>query len=85
MLQSTIFKEKLMDYSILSHAPVFKGLQPVEIAAILEGIPHHIKRYKAGSLISQSGAPVDSLIILMSGNVKGEMVDYAGNALKLRI
>jgi CRP-like cAMP-binding protein len=34
-------------------------------------------------MISQSGEPVNSLIVVMSGLVKGEMVDYAGRVIKI--
>ena len=83
MLQSANFVKKLMDYSVLSLAPLFRGLASDEIAKILSSIPHHIKKYKAGSLISQSGEPVNSLMVVINGVVKGEMVDYAGRVIKI--
>jgi CRP-like cAMP-binding protein len=72
-----------MDYSLLSISPLFRGLTKVEIEAILAGIPHRIKKFQAGYLISQSGEPVNSLIVVLNGIVKGEMVDYAGSVIKI--
>jgi CRP-like cAMP-binding protein len=72
-----------MDYSILSQAPLFKGFTPDEIAKIFSVVQHQVKKFNAGSLISQSGEPVNSLMIVMSGTVKGEMVDYAGRVIKI--
>lgn len=72
-----------MDYSSLSSAPLFKGLTPLEIAQLLSAVPHHVKRYKTGSMIFQSGEPVNSLMIVVIGVVKGEMVDYTGRAIKI--
>jgi CRP/FNR family transcriptional regulator, dissimilatory nitrate respiration regulator len=72
-----------MDYSLLSTAPLFKGLTAAEIETILSGVPHRIKKFQAGALISQSGEPVNSLIVVVSGTVKGEMVDYAGRVIKI--
>lgn len=83
MLQSAKFVKKLMDYSILSQAPLFRGFTPDEIAKILLLVQYHIRKHKAGSLISQSGEPVKSLMIVMSGVVKGEMVDYSGRVIKI--
>jgi CRP-like cAMP-binding protein len=83
MLQYANFVKKAMDYSVLSRAPVFIGFSSEEIEKILKEVPHNIKKYKAGSLISQSGESVNSLMVVMSGIVKGEMVDYAGRVIKI--
>jgi CRP-like cAMP-binding protein len=72
-----------MDYSILSLAPLFKGFAPDEIAKILSLVTHYVRKYKAGTMISLSGEPVNSLMVVMNGVVKGEMVDYAGRVIKI--
>jgi CRP/FNR family transcriptional regulator, dissimilatory nitrate respiration regulator len=72
-----------MDYSILSEAPLFRGLTAGTIEEILSEVPTRIKKFNAGSLISQSGEPVTSLMIVISGIVKGEMVDYSGRVIKI--
>lgn len=72
-----------MDYSILLQAPLFRGFTSDEIAKILSIVQYHIRKYKAGSLISQSGETVNSLMIVMSGVVKGEMVDYSGRVITI--
>ena len=72
-----------MDYSLLSESPPFKGLSTSDIKTILSVLPHRIKKYQSGILISQSGEPVNSLMIVISGLVKGEMVDYAGRIIKI--
>ncbi|MCX6321617.1 MAG: Crp/Fnr family transcriptional regulator [Bacteroidia bacterium] len=77
------FYEKTMDYSLLSNTPLFKGLTTGEIETILYVVPYRTKKFQAGSLISQSGEPVNSLIVVISGVVKGEMIDYAGRVIKI--
>ena len=72
-----------MDYSILSDSPLFKGMTTGEIEAILSVVPHRIKKFKSGSMISQSGEPVISLMVVVNGIVKGEMVDFAGRVIKI--
>lgn len=72
-----------MDYSLLSNAPLFKGLTIVDIEKLLSEFPYRIKKFQAGSLISQIGEPVNSLMIVINGVVKGEMVDYAGRVIKI--
>jgi CRP/FNR family transcriptional regulator, dissimilatory nitrate respiration regulator len=72
-----------MDYAVLLNAPLFKGLDMAEIETIISGVPHRIKKFQSGMLISQSGVQVNSLIIVIRGVVKGEMVDYAGRVIKI--
>ena len=72
-----------MDYSLLSNAPLFKGISPDEILKILDNVPHNIKKFQSGSIICQSDEPVNSLMVVISGIVKGEMGDYAGRIIKI--
>jgi len=72
-----------MDYSVLSQSPLFRGFTTDERGKILLAVPHHFRKYNAGSMISQSGEPVNSLMVVMNGVVKGEMVDYAGRVIKI--
>jgi CRP/FNR family transcriptional regulator, dissimilatory nitrate respiration regulator len=72
-----------MDYSLLTSGPLFKGITPAEVELILSSIPYRIKKFQSGSMICISGEPVNSLMVVISGVVKGEMVDYAGRILKI--
>lgn len=72
-----------MDYSLLSNAHLFKGISPDEIEIILKSVPNRVKKFQCGSMISQSGEPVNSLMIVIKGVVKGEMIDYAGRVIKI--
>ncbi|HEX2975335.1 MAG TPA: Crp/Fnr family transcriptional regulator [Bacteroidales bacterium] len=72
-----------MDYNILSGSPLFRGLSSEDIKASLSGIPEKIRRFSANSLIFQTGDQVNSMAFVISGYVKGEMVDYAGRVIKI--
>jgi len=72
-----------MNYTLLSNAPLFKGLSPDEIERILDNVPHNIKKFQSGSMICQSGEHVNSLMVVISGVVKGEMADYTGRVIKI--
>jgi CRP-like cAMP-binding protein len=72
-----------MDYTILSKAALFKGLTPDDIETILASMPCRIKKFQSGSMISQNGELVSSLIMVINGIVKGEMVDYSGRVIKI--
>jgi CRP-like cAMP-binding protein len=72
-----------MDYSLLSNAPLFKGISPEEVEIILDSVPHRVKNFLSGSMLSQSGEQVNSLMVVIRGVVKGEMVDFAGRVIKI--
>jgi CRP-like cAMP-binding protein len=72
-----------MDYSLLSSAPLFKGLTPPEVVSILSGIHHRIRKFETGTVLFQSGETVNSLIVVIKGTLKGEMVDYTGKVIKI--
>ena len=72
-----------MDYNQLTGAPLFKGLAYADIETVLSSVPYRIRRFKSGALISSSGEPVNSLMIIIRGAVKGEMVDDAGRVIKI--
>ncbi len=72
-----------MDYTQLTRSPLFKGSSEEELKEILSATRHKVKSFQAGSMISQSGEPVNSLMIVVSGIVKGEMVDYEGRIIKI--
>ena len=72
-----------MDYSLLAGSPLFKGLTIVDIESNLTAFPYRVKRFKEGSLICQSGEEVTSLMIVLNGIVKGEMIDLAGRTINI--
>lgn len=72
-----------MNYSILSDSPLFKGLYPDEVEDLLSNVPHKLRKYSEGSMIALSGDIVSNLLVVISGTVKGEMVDYAGRVIKI--
>jgi CRP/FNR family transcriptional regulator, dissimilatory nitrate respiration regulator len=83
MLQKAIFGVKNMDFGQLAKCPLFTGISTEDIETILSSVPYRIRKFRAGTLISQSGEPVNSLMIVTSGTVKGEMVDDVGRVIKI--
>jgi CRP/FNR family transcriptional regulator, dissimilatory nitrate respiration regulator len=72
-----------MDYSLLSNAHLFKGMTSVQVENLLSAVPFRVMKFRAGSMISLSGEPVNKLIIVTEGIVKGEMTDYSGRVIKI--
>jgi CRP-like cAMP-binding protein len=72
-----------MDYYKLVQAPLFRGFGSEEIEKLLTGIDRRLKKYKAGTIIAKSGDKVTFFMIVTSGVVKGEMVDFSGRIIKI--
>jgi len=73
----------MADYYNLQNVPVFRGLSIPDIEKALSHIEKKFRKYRSGSIIAHSGEPVTSMMIVMEGTVKGEMVDYSGRVIKI--
>jgi CRP-like cAMP-binding protein len=72
-----------MNYNQLTKALLFAGLSEAEIEELLQKVPHQKKKYKPGSTIALCGEKVNALHLVLTGVVKGEMVDYEGRVIKI--
>jgi CRP-like cAMP-binding protein len=72
-----------MDFAILSRSPLFKGISPDEITGIMSGIPMRIRKFPAGTMVYSTGDTVSALALVISGYVKGEMIDFTGRVIKI--
>ena len=67
----------------LVEIPLFNGLTEAELTDVLEKIFFQRKSFPKDSLIASQGDVCNRLIILLNGNVKGEMTDPTGKNLKI--
>jgi CRP/FNR family transcriptional regulator, dissimilatory nitrate respiration regulator len=72
-----------MDNSPLLQVPLFRGLTSEEIEMLMVSIPKKIRKFKSGTLVAQSGEKVTSLMVIISGIVSSEMVDYSGRVIRI--
>jgi CRP-like cAMP-binding protein len=70
-------------YPILLNSPLFRGLTLEELTHLFSQVKHQIRHFRTGELLAQAGDSVDKAILLMEGRLQGEMVDFAGNSLKI--
>lgn len=68
---------------LLTKCPLFKGIDYEGISQLLNQIQYQIKKYEKDNMIAQSGDECRSLMIMLKGSVKGEMIDYSGKAIKI--
>ena len=70
-------------FEIFIDSPLFKGLTLNEINFLIDCTSHQIKHFSSAELIASSGEKVQKAMILIEGRLKGEMVDFTGNILKI--
>lgn len=73
----------MIDFDILSQSPVFTGLNPAQLAGLFKDVPSQVRRLDKNMLVVSAGEECSSLIIVLSGSVKGEMTDYTGKTIKI--
>lgn len=72
-----------MQISVLVRSPLFRGMTEAEIENLLRGVSHRVKFYPAGTMAALSGEEISSVIIVLSGSMRGEMVDISGRTIKI--
>ena len=73
----------MIDLRLINRCPVFQGIHENDIEELLGKIHYQIKNFKKGEIVAISGETVQNLYILLSGSVKGEMIDYSGRTIKI--
>ncbi|HOI48644.1 MAG TPA: Crp/Fnr family transcriptional regulator [Prolixibacteraceae bacterium] len=73
----------MMKFEQLAHSPIFRGMKPDQISRRLSEIVYQVRRYGKDDQVVLMGQPVEALMIVQKGSVRGEMVDYSGRTLKI--
>lgn len=66
-----------------SAIPIFHGLSDEQLGHLLEQIVYQRSQFLPGALVISQGEPCNRLLILMEGQVKGEMTGPGGKSLKI--
>jgi len=72
-----------MKYPVLLNSPIFKGIKEEEVDSLLIEANSRVRSFKAGSVIALGNDLISSLMIVVSGEVRGEMVDMTGKRIKI--
>ncbi|MBS2097442.1 Crp/Fnr family transcriptional regulator [Carboxylicivirga linearis] len=67
----------------LYKCPLFKGVNADDLDQYLSNIHYQVKKYNKDQIIAQAGDQCNSLMIMLKGSVKGEMIDPSGKAIKI--
>jgi CRP-like cAMP-binding protein len=67
----------------LLQCPLFRGMNAPDLDRILASLFYQVKTYGRNELLVSAGEDVASLIVILSGSVRGEMVDFSGKVIKI--
>lgn len=73
----------MINYKLLAQCPVFKGINEYELTSLINEIHYQIRQYNKSDVVVIAGEQVKNLYIILSGSVKGEMIDYSGKTIKI--
>ena len=73
----------MIDYQLLSQCPLFRGIPELETKNLFKKIHFQIKSFTRNDVVVFAGETVTHLYIILSGSVKGEMIDYSGKTIKI--
>ncbi len=71
------------DYAALCGNSLFGGMEPDEIIRLLSPWAAGVREYHQGAIVAFRGDGYDRLMILLSGSLSAELVDYDGRVLKI--
>ena len=72
-----------MDFFTLLQTPLFRSLTEDELAGLFAELKVTESRFKKGDILAIQDQPVNRLVILLTGSVKGEMSDPSGKMVKV--
>ena len=62
-------------------SPIFKNIAPTEVEHIINEIPHQTKKFIKGEMLYQMDSEVTQAILLLEGDLQGEMLSLSGQVL----
>ncbi|WP_347839429.1 Crp/Fnr family transcriptional regulator [uncultured Draconibacterium sp.] len=73
----------MTDYSQIIKSPLFQGIPEEECRMLFSKIHYQLRKFEKNELVVQGGEEVRYLLVVLSGSVRGEMIDYSGKTVKI--
>ncbi|HYQ57086.1 MAG TPA: Crp/Fnr family transcriptional regulator [Draconibacterium sp.] len=73
----------MKDYSLLVKSPLFNGIPEEECRVLFSKIHYQVRKFEKDAIVVQGGEEVANLFVVLSGSVRGEMIDYSGKTVKI--
>lgn len=62
---------------------MFTGISEIELKSLINEIHYQVRVFNKNDIVAIAGEQVNNLYIILSGSVKGEMIDYSGKTIKI--
>lgn len=62
---------------------MFSGIPEDECRALFSKIHYQVRKFEKDAIVVQGGEEVKNLFVVLSGSVRGEMIDYSGKTVKI--
>ena len=62
---------------------MFYGIPDEECRALFSKIHYQVRKFEKDAIVVQGGEEVTNLFVVLSGSVRGEMIDYSGKTVKI--
>lgn len=72
-----------MRFPVLNKSPLFEGLSDDEIEGLIGTVNYRVRSLHSGAVAALAGDEITSLVIIISGSVRGEMSDPSGRVIKI--
>jgi len=73
----------MINYTLLNQCPVFQRIPQADVEFLFTKIHFQIRKFEKDEIIVDAGEQVNNLLIVLSGSVRGEMIDYSGKTVKI--
>lgn len=81
--KEVIFLLLRMDFSKLNQCPVMGGVDSSELNELFSKVFYTIRSFSSEEIIMTNGDVFDYMLILLEGEVRGEIIDLDGNATQI--
>ncbi len=62
---------------------MFSGIPEEECRELFSKIHYQVRKFEKDAIVVQGGEEVTNLFVVLSGSVRGEMIDYSGKTVKI--
>lgn len=70
-------------YNTISGSQLFLGIKPEELSVLFSKVSYQVKKFQKGEVIALREDPCNSLMVVIKGSVRGEMLDFSGKTIKI--
>lgn len=78
-----LIKKNEMNFDVINKCPVLRNIPGEDLQTLFQNIHFNTKEFEKEIKIIEAGAECNNLMILLFGEVRGEMIDFEGNPVRV--